>query len=455
MAKKIRFPLKMKNGTEVRTLDELKENFNLESILGYFSDGKLATWLSDRYYDEKAEAVSALSSDMPDLSAKLCEILEVEYKAEDDEADVEVIARRREKLRFLSAVTDNRDILDNVDIVAVSQADLFDILDEKPEKVYLYGEKFSIPFAVKNICYIGINNPIIILNYEKTIEHYKDAGIKFEKVTIQGIYSYTQGEKLFLEGNFKEAFSCIEKDANNDNPRAMYLLARFYSAGYNVVEIDSYTKRRWCEKAYQFKEPLSMFGYTLWYWVSEQEKQSIYGQILNDIKKMAENGDAFSQGILALMYGNGWGVEKNLEKSFEWDNKAANQGYVPSMHNLAEDYDYGTGVEESRDTAIEWYKKAADKGYSHSQYAIGNKLGGYEGIEWLKKAAYQGDGAAMNALGVKYELGIVVSKDRKKAREWYKKAIRHGSSSAEQNLKELNNPFSALKDKLEDFADNL
>ena len=49
MARKIRFPLKMKNGAEVRTLDELKENFDLESVLGYFADGKLSTWLADRY----------------------------------------------------------------------------------------------------------------------------------------------------------------------------------------------------------------------------------------------------------------------------------------------------------------------------------------------------------------------------------------------------------------------
>ena len=46
MARIIRFPLKMKNGAEIRTLDELKENFDLESVLGYFTDGKLATWLA-------------------------------------------------------------------------------------------------------------------------------------------------------------------------------------------------------------------------------------------------------------------------------------------------------------------------------------------------------------------------------------------------------------------------
>ena len=71
MARKIRFPLKMKNGAEVHTLDELKENFDLESVLVYFTDGKLATWLADRYYDEKAEAVSALSADSPELNAML------------------------------------------------------------------------------------------------------------------------------------------------------------------------------------------------------------------------------------------------------------------------------------------------------------------------------------------------------------------------------------------------
>ena len=39
MARKIKFPLKMADGAEVRTLDELKEHFDVESVVGYFSDG--------------------------------------------------------------------------------------------------------------------------------------------------------------------------------------------------------------------------------------------------------------------------------------------------------------------------------------------------------------------------------------------------------------------------------
>ncbi|HOO07818.1 MAG TPA: DnaA N-terminal domain-containing protein [Ruminococcus sp.] len=84
MAKKIRFPLKMKNGAEVGSLYDLKENFDYESVLGYFTDGKLQTWLSDRFYYEKADAVSELSADMPDIESKLRRILEIEVDETND-----------------------------------------------------------------------------------------------------------------------------------------------------------------------------------------------------------------------------------------------------------------------------------------------------------------------------------------------------------------------------------
>ena len=95
MAKIIRFPLMMKDGTAVRTLDELREHFDLESLLGYFADGKLRTWLTDRYYDEKAQKIAELSADLPNLKAKLCEILGVDYSAESDNIDLEYLKKNR------------------------------------------------------------------------------------------------------------------------------------------------------------------------------------------------------------------------------------------------------------------------------------------------------------------------------------------------------------------------
>jgi len=197
MARIIRFPLKMKNGAEVRSLDELKENFDLESVLGYFTDGKLRTWLADRYYDEKAEAVAALSKDMPDLNAKLCEILEVEYEAESDNTDLEEIQRKNEKYKMLSAVTGDREILDNIDLVAMNQDELYDILDTGSDKVYLYGERFEIPFGKKNISYIGVNEPLVLIDKTRFADDFEEAGIAFKNVRFEeGAY---QKKKIYPE----------------------------------------------------------------------------------------------------------------------------------------------------------------------------------------------------------------------------------------------------------------
>lgn len=48
---KIKKPLEVANGVQARTLKELQENFDLEKIVGYYYDGKLLTWLTERYYD--------------------------------------------------------------------------------------------------------------------------------------------------------------------------------------------------------------------------------------------------------------------------------------------------------------------------------------------------------------------------------------------------------------------
>ena len=55
MARKNKFPLKMANDIEVRSLDELRQHFDINKIVEYFRDGKLLEWLSDRYYDDEAD----------------------------------------------------------------------------------------------------------------------------------------------------------------------------------------------------------------------------------------------------------------------------------------------------------------------------------------------------------------------------------------------------------------
>ena len=59
MAKLIRFPLKLADGTEARSLEELREHGDVESVLKHYRVGTLALWLRAFRYDELAERVAA------------------------------------------------------------------------------------------------------------------------------------------------------------------------------------------------------------------------------------------------------------------------------------------------------------------------------------------------------------------------------------------------------------
>ena len=55
MAKIIKFPLEMANGTKVRTLEDLKEHYDIASVIKYYKDGRLLRWLKANYEDEITE----------------------------------------------------------------------------------------------------------------------------------------------------------------------------------------------------------------------------------------------------------------------------------------------------------------------------------------------------------------------------------------------------------------
>lgn len=438
----IRFPLKMKNGAEVRSLDELKENFDLESVLGYFTDGKLVTWLADRYYDDKAEAVSALSADMSDLNAKLCEILEVEYQAEEDDTDLEIIARRREKLQILSSITDNREILDNVDIVAMSQDELFDILDEESDKVYLYGDKFSIPSGARFVNYIGINNPLVVLDKNKRISDYEKLGIIFSKVRFEDGVEFN-GEKLFIAGKYKDAFPIIEKEAINGNPRAMYLLGLYYGYGYDTIRIDSEQRNIWFQNGYHNGDPLAAYWYANLCVNDKNEQSRIYNSIFDKMNDMANSDDNFAQQTIASMYENGRGVETNESNALRYYNEATAKNNTFAMNCLGYMYLNRSGVTQDYHLAFEWFKQAAEQGFALSQINLGNSYYNGHGverdykkaIEWYKKSAEQGNDDAQCLLGDMYAEGYGVKQDIREAVKWYRLSALMGNEKAERNLR--------------------
>ena len=98
---KIKFALKMADGAEVRTLDQLREHFDRASVLGYYSSGRLYDWLESRGYSE-AEKLKALNPSSDSFQRDLCEVLGVAYsEPENSDLSLSEIAARNGRLERL------------------------------------------------------------------------------------------------------------------------------------------------------------------------------------------------------------------------------------------------------------------------------------------------------------------------------------------------------------------
>ncbi|MBO5627893.1 MAG: sel1 repeat family protein [Aeriscardovia sp.] len=139
MAKKIRFPLQMKVA-DVRTIEELREHFDLESILGYYANGKLVMWLRNRYYDKEANDVEALSATDEKIASKLCDILKITHTEEKVEIDIDIIKKKQEELTFLRQIIDGEKI--TVDNIEYFLDDLVEVLEKDSESFYLLLSKY-------------------------------------------------------------------------------------------------------------------------------------------------------------------------------------------------------------------------------------------------------------------------------------------------------------------------
>lgn len=75
----IKFPLKMKSGAEIRTIEELRECSEPETLIEYYLNGVLVRWLKAFHYDEEAENISKLDYE---TCKKLFEILHIDFSEE-------------------------------------------------------------------------------------------------------------------------------------------------------------------------------------------------------------------------------------------------------------------------------------------------------------------------------------------------------------------------------------
>ena len=408
MAKKIKFPLTMKNNFQVRTIEELREHFDLDKAIEYFLDGKLLAWLEARYYEQESVAIREMGKDEAQLHQKLCNILGVEHdEAEIGVIDVEAIAERNRRLNELKQYTSDPSILEKVDQVAFNQEDLADLLDEGVHDIYLCNNSFVIPLQMTHRRYIGIGKAEAVIRSSERVD-FDAKGISFETVPFDSAY-----EKL-----------------HNETPEQLY------QKGLDA------------------------------------ENRKDYVTALDYYRKVADAGNSDGFFKLGWFYDNGYGVSQDYSEAYQWYKKAADAGDMYAMNNIGVLFACGHGVSKSQVEALDWYKKAADKGNITSMRNIGdlyNGSGNVDGLqkdpkiacEWYEKAAELGDTISMYKLGEHYDISddddvwlllcmpgmwnthdtnkkeayfVAEGKSIPKSKMWYEKAAEKGNTDAMRKL---------------------
>jgi TPR repeat protein len=185
-----------------------------------------------------------------------------------------------------------------------------------------------------------------------------------------------------------------------------------------------------------------------------------FATALREWTPLAEQGDAYAQSNLGVMYDKGKGVPQDYKTAVKWYRLAAEQGDAVAQTNLGLMYSKGRGVPQDHKTAAKWYKLAAKQGPARVQTNLNNlqkeiddrkpltttpadfqkgftayKSGNYATAlrEWTPLAE-QGNAAAQFGLGEMYRRGQGVPQDYKTAVKWYKLAAEQGYAAAQHNL---------------------
>ena len=182
---------------------------------------------------------------------------------------------------------------------------------------------------------------------------------------------------------------------------------------------------------------------------------------MEDLEGLAEEGSAYAQYHLALMYYNNEGTPQNFNRIFYWLEKAAERGYAPAQYRLArlnyvyEDnerfYDWTDSPHQmaSLQHSLELLVKAAEQGYVPAQYELAlielfhyREREGFvdpaylqQALGWLKIIAKQGYAPAQYQLAYMYYSGREgIDQDIKQAVYWLKKSARRGYAPAQNHL---------------------
>lgn len=461
------------NGVKVETLDELRENYNINDMLQNFESKALHRWLASNCLFEELTKVEQIKANVSDeVNSVLMDILGVpekikqeflekkqqEQKQRENAQDyLDSIARLKELSEILQQSSYSEAEIDEFITLPVPVSEFIRELKQIPQLEVIVSKVKTLaltnmPAKVKlGTLYakgVGVekNDDLAFIFYEQAAEQGDSYGMN----CLASCFRLGKG----CEKNQEKYIELVKKSAALQNPVAINNFGVAYRTGSGVEK--SY------DKANELFIQASKIGYALAYynlgWSYEHglgfEKN--LAKAVQLYQEAAIKGDPLGQTRLGVCYQFGKGIEKNLEKAVLLYRRAAEQESAEAQYNLGCCYETGTGVTKNLVEAVQWYEKAANQGHARSQFSLGLCYDFGEGVEkdyckaveLYDQAANNGSIAAKRNLGFMYQYGNGVEKDINKAIELYEEAANNNDNLAMQWLGDI---FFELEDNLFDI----
>lgn len=266
--------------------------------------------------------------------------------------------------------------------------------------------------------------------------------------------------------------------SEKNNSRASYLLAQLYEKGIRIEQDDERALSFYRQAALSGSEDANIYLFNYYLDADElsDEHLLLAHQWFMEAANVAKSPIAYY--ALAHMYGEGLGVDPDIEQAIKFYQKAADENFVLAYEKLGnlyllesddpkkisdalllfqraanEDiataqyklgymYEEGLGVKQDYETAKFWYQRAANNNLVKAYVSLGmmyeNGLGvdrdNTKAVEYYRTAAELGDVVGQNTLARLFERGLGVDKDLDRAVFWYSKAAEQNDGMAAYNL---------------------
>lgn len=165
-------------------------------------------------------------------------------------------------------------------------------------------------------------------------------------------------------------------------------------------------------------------------------------RILSALIRAAGHKSLSAAFILARLYDEGWGVQKDIRRAVQWYRRAATGGLPEAYYFLGTAYRYGFGVRQDDRQAFHWFRASDRSGDLDGAYMAaicvlegsGTRRDETKGIRLLQSTALRGSASAMDSLAAHYLSRGALSK----ARRWASRACRAGAELGRMRLREIN-----------------